>query len=361
MLRLIKVIRTTAFLGVLAFCPGSSLGADIGGTITTTLSIMEDSQLVDDVTCNVTGAPCILISASRITLDLNGFTMTGQGDAQTGCSGTSTASEIGINVVNQKAVVIRGPGLVQRFRNHGIQLNGGGGNRITEVTVSTNCLSGIFLTGGSSDNQVDVNVSVRNGHLINPCGGICLAVGASRNRIRGNRVSGNGYVAGGNNFGIGMVTATVTGNVVEENTAIGNANGLYLVAGVQGNIFRRNLLEGNPPVQVAVDHTATTGFDIKNLAEAGKNLFEDNVCLTSVNAPCPAVSSGATSLLESQLQYVACGNYPPAPSCRLSLNQWNWYLINKINASAQALVIDEGSGMMTVRQYTRARNDAGLF
>jgi hypothetical protein len=45
----------------------------------------------------------------------------------------------------------------------------------------------------------------------------------------------------------------------------------------------------------------------------------------------------------------------------LSLNQWNWYLINKINPSAQALVIDEGSGMMTVRQYTRARNDAGLF
>jgi hypothetical protein len=354
-------MRPAIFLGVLTLYTGTSHSADIGGTISTTLTITEDSQLVDDVDCAVTGAACIVIGASHVTLDLNGFTMTGHGDAQTGCSGTSTAGEAGITVANQKSVVIRGPGLVQRFRNFGIILNGGGSNRITEVTVSTNCMSGIFLTSGTSDNDIDVNVSVRNGNLLNPCGGICLAGGANRNRVRGNRVTGNGYVAPGNNFGIGLVNSNVTGNLFEENTAVGNANGFYLAAGVQGNIFRRNFLASNPPLQVPVDHAANSGFDIKNLAEAGKNLFEDNVCLTSVNAPCPAVSSSATSLLESQLQYVACGNYPPAPSCRLSLNQWNWYLINKINPAARALVIDEGSDVMTVRQYTRARNDAGLF
>ena len=114
-------------------------------------------------------------------------------------------------------------------------------------------------------------------------------------------------------------------------------------------------------MQVAVDHAANSGFDIKNLADPGKNLFEGNLCLTSANAPCPAVSSRATTLLESQLQYVACGNYPPVPSCQLTVNQWNWYLTNKINPAAEVLVIGDGSQVMTVRQYIQALNDAGMF
>jgi parallel beta-helix repeat protein len=316
---------------------------------------------VDDVSCSVNGAACIVIGAPHVTLNLNGFSLTGQGDAQTGCSGISIGGEIGINVVNQKGVVILGPGLVQRFRNHGIQLNGGGGHRVTEVTASTNCMTGIFLLGGSADNQIDANVSVRNGHLVNPCGGICLATGAARNRIRGNRVSGNGYIAAGNNFGIGLVSANVTGNLFEENTAVGNANGIYLVAGVIGNIFRRNFLAGNPPVQVSVDHAANIGYDIKNLAEPGKNLFEDNYCLSAVNAPCPVVASGAASLLESQLQFAACGVYPPAASCRLNVHQWNWYLTTQIDPAAEGLIAGDNSQLMTARQYVRARIDAGLL
>jgi parallel beta-helix repeat protein len=78
--------------------------------------------------------------------------------------------------------------------------------------------------------------------------------------------------------------------VIEENTAIGNANGIYLAAGTQGNIIRQNILVGNPPVQVAVDHTSATGVDIKSLADDGANVFRGNVCLTSVNAPCPAAT-----------------------------------------------------------------------
>jgi hypothetical protein len=360
-MRLALVCRLAALMCALSLgCPRAT-GAEIGGKISNTLMITEDSQLVDDVDCAVTGAACLVIAASHVTLDLNGFTLTGQGNSQTGCGGVSFAGEIGINVVNQKDVLIQGPGLVQRFRNHGIQLNGGGNHRIAEVTVSTNCMTGIFLLGGTADNQIDANVSVRNGHMVNPCGGICLATGAIRNRIRRNRVSGNGYVAGGNNFGIGLVTATVTGNVFEENLAVGNANGLYLVAGVVGNIFRRNFLMGNPPVQVAVDHATPAGYDVKNLAEAGKNLFEDNICLTSVNAPCPNISTGATSLLESQLQYLACGNYPPAPSCRLNVHQWNYYLTNTVNPAAEVLILGDNSQLITARQYVQARRDAGLF
>jgi hypothetical protein len=353
--------RLATLVCALCLYSGDSSGAEIGGRITSTLMVVEDSRLVDDVDCSVTGVACLVIAASHVTLDLNGFTLTGQGNEQTGCGGVSFAGEIGINVVNQRGVVIQGPGLVQRFRNHGIQLNGGGNHRITEVTVSTNCMTGIFLLGDTAENQIDANVSVRNGHMVNPCGGICLATGAARNRIRPNRVSGNGYVAGGNNFGIGLVTATVTGNLFEDNLAFGNANGLYLVAGVVGNIFRRNFLMGNPPVQVAVDHAAPAGYDIKNLAEAGKNLFDDNVCLSSVNAPCPRISTGTASLLESQLQFAACGNYPPAPSCRLNVHQWNYYMTNAISSSAEGLILGDNSQLMTAGQYVQARRDAGLF
>jgi parallel beta-helix repeat protein len=92
-----------------------------------------------------------------------------------------------------------------------------------------------------------------------------------------------------------MTAATATGNVIEENTSVGNSNGIYLPAGVQGNTVRRNVLLGNPPVQVAVDHAADTAFDIKNLATPGANVFDNNVCLTALNAPCPALEPSLTA------------------------------------------------------------------
>jgi len=101
---------------------------------------------------------------------------------------------------------------------------------------------------------------------------------------------GNGYVAQGSNFGIGDVSSANTGNVIEDNTAVGNANGIILVAGVTGEIVRRNFVVGNPPLQVAVDHTPGGGADIVNQATAGANTFQANVCLTSINAPCPAAA-----------------------------------------------------------------------
>ena len=162
---------SAAFLGALLACAGGVQAADIGGTISTTLTITEDSQLVDDVNCTVTGAPCIAIGAPNVKLELNGFTMTGQADSQTGCRGISIANEIGIEVNAQSNVAIVGPGLVQRFRNHGIRLLSNTGSRVTGATMSTNCSSGIIVQLGSL-NEVEGNTSIRNGNLGAPCGGI---------------------------------------------------------------------------------------------------------------------------------------------------------------------------------------------
>ena len=132
---------------------------------------MDDSKLVGDVSCTVIGAACITFGAPGITLDLNGYSLTGLGDPDTGCSGSSTPGETGIDVNGLRDVAIRGPGTVQRNRSFGIRLNNSTGSTVSGVTVSTNCMTGIFLSGGSG-HVIAGNVSVRNGHLTNPCGGI---------------------------------------------------------------------------------------------------------------------------------------------------------------------------------------------
>ena len=82
---------------------------------------------------------------------------------------------------------------------------------------------------------------------------------------------------------------------MEDNTVVGNTTGIYLVAGTEGNIIRRNFVTGNPPVQVAVSIPSSTGVDIRNQAAAGANSFVGNICLTSINAPCPSVGPSLTA------------------------------------------------------------------
>src|SRR5215472_3135346 len=101
---------------VLGVFGGAAYARDIGGTISTTLTIVENSQLVDDVACKVTGAPCIVVGAPNVTLDLNGFTITGQADPQVTCTVGPTAFVIGkvedgIELNGQSNVTILGPGV----------------------------------------------------------------------------------------------------------------------------------------------------------------------------------------------------------------------------------------------------------
>jgi parallel beta-helix repeat protein len=77
--------------------------------------------------------------------------------------------------------------------------------------------------------------------------------------------------------------------VIEDNTIVGNTNGIVLVDGVEGNIIRRNVVAGNPPVQVSASFPSDAGVDIKNLAAPDANTLRNNFCLTSVNAPCPTL------------------------------------------------------------------------
>lgn len=149
----------------------------ISGTIAATRMITQNARLTGNVTCTVDAAPCIQFGAPGVKLNLNGFTITGQGDTSTGCQGSrvgnaaATFNEDGIAAIDQADVTIQGPGLVQRFRADGIILLNSSRIRVTQVTASTNCQSGI-LVFNSSDSHIEANVSVRNGTVALPCGGI---------------------------------------------------------------------------------------------------------------------------------------------------------------------------------------------
>ena len=83
---------------------------------------------------------------------------------------------------------------------------------------------------------------------------------------------------------------TATGNVVDENIVTGNTNGIMLAAGTRETIVRHNTVIGNPAIQTGSSLPAVQAVDILNLAPPGQTTFDRNVCVTSVNAPCPFVT-----------------------------------------------------------------------
>ena len=110
-----------------------------------------------------------------------------------------------------------------------------------------------------------------------------------------NRFSGNGYVAAGPvpNFGIGILVGAE--NLIEDNIVTGNLTGLRLNATATSNVIRGNTIAGNPPILVAnnAPENAALGFDILNLSATDANTFDNNLCVTAMNAPCANVKPTA--------------------------------------------------------------------
>lgn len=147
----------------------------VSGTVTRTFVVVEDTELVGDVTCEVAaGTPCISFGAPNVELRLNGFRITGRGDAVTACGGAATPGEAGITTGNMSGVVVRGPGLIQRFRGDGITVAGSRNTRIEDLTLSMNCMSGVRVLGTSFETIVQGNIAVGNGSSAAGllCGGI---------------------------------------------------------------------------------------------------------------------------------------------------------------------------------------------
>jgi hypothetical protein len=297
--------RVALFVGLFVLTGTAAQAEEICGVIPATMVITENSELVCDVVCTNATGPCIQFGNDHITLRLNGFKMTGPASPPNNCASSPAFGPPpfpgpfpfdGISTAGFDRVAIRGPGMVQQFRRHGIFIFDSEGITLKHVTSHYNCYSGIFL-GLANENDIEENVSVRNGSASGaaPCGGNCISF-SSRNRIHRNEFSGNGSLAPGapggvpNDFGVGLVGSSLD-NVIEENGIGGNINGILITAAATGNLIRRNVIAGNPPVQVSVTFGGLAGADIRDFSPPDTNVFEENLCISYTGAtvppPCP--------------------------------------------------------------------------
>lgn len=166
-----RIIPVILGFPALLLCAARTPATEISGPISATLTIMDDSELVGDVTCMVAGAPCITFGNPGIRLRLNGFTIADGANPSNNCA-TSNFPEDGIVVNGQHDVAILGPGLVQKFAGLGIWLLQSTRVKVKGVTMSDNCFSGILLSA-TTDSDIERNLSVRNssGSQGSPCGG----------------------------------------------------------------------------------------------------------------------------------------------------------------------------------------------
>jgi len=149
-----------------------------GGTIVTTLTIFDDSELVGDVTCAVplttSGAnPCISFGVDHIKLRLNGHTLTGPVTPPTGCSlPADKMYGVGIEAVDRTDVKIEGPGIIQHFERWGILLSSSSQVTVRKVTAYHNCWSGL-QTGNTTDSTFEENLFANDAGGSNgaSCGG----------------------------------------------------------------------------------------------------------------------------------------------------------------------------------------------
>jgi parallel beta-helix repeat protein len=259
--------------------------------------ITENTRLSCDVVCEVLTGPCIQFGKSNITLWLNGFTMTGPTAPVPECAPNPGPPWDGISTAGFDHVRVRGPGMVQKFRRHGVFVFDSEKAKVEQVTSHYNCFSGIFL-GLANDNEIKENVSVRNGRAstIFPCGGNCIS-SSNNNWVHRNHYYGNGSIVAGvptgtpNDFGVGLV-GTSSNNLIEDNSIGGNINGILIVPQTSRNVIRRNIIAGNPPVELSPTITGSpVGVDIRDASPAGANTFHENLCVSYEGAtlprPCP--------------------------------------------------------------------------
>jgi parallel beta-helix repeat protein len=287
---------------------GRAQATDLSGTISSTVTIFDDSRLVGDITCAVplilTGAnPCIAFGADHIKLHLNGHTITGPvANPPTGCSLPSDSNfGVGIEANARTGVKIDGPGVIQKFQRWGILLLSSDHVTVRKVTANRNCWSGMQTISTSEGNfEEDVWINNAAGSNGAACGGICL-VNSNKNVMHKSTFYGNGsldYANGNVDFGIGFEGSS-SENEVEENDIGGNTNGVLFFNTSSENVVRENIIAGNPPGQVLKTFVVANqqGADIvfRPTFSGANNTIEDNFCLTYIagagpaTAPCPNI------------------------------------------------------------------------
>ncbi len=194
-------------------------------TIACGAEITANTTLEADLVCAST--PALIIAADNVTLDLNGFTITGKG----------ALSKAGPAILfrNVKGSTVQ-KGTIQRF-GAGVSVEGGSNNVVQNLTVVDNVGAdegeygdGITISG-SNGNRVQGNTVARNG----PFSGISIIGASSENEIRDNIVTDNNMLpgdpaAGRQDMGIRIEGPEANRNKVVGNTVTGSgADGIVIL------------------------------------------------------------------------------------------------------------------------------------
>jgi parallel beta-helix repeat protein len=281
----LAVLPTMVFLGT-----GLAQATPIPATISTTLTISTDSHLTSNVSCGVTTAdPCIKFGNPGIKLNLNGFSMTGQGkrDSCTLTEGPGGApGQSGIDTNGKKNVSIEGPGVVTRFNDIGIVVSGDN-SEVEGVAITSSCREGIRVTG--SYNEVGGNSVSRASLSGDFFTGIFLSgdFGGGHNKVLHNEFVGAGPVPfltpgcppscilGGHGIFVGEPGAPSKNNLIQGNNASGNSGaGIFIRDGSTGNIVRHNQALGNLVFDDIFDENALPA-----------NTYDNNLCEVSEIGP----------------------------------------------------------------------------
>jgi parallel beta-helix repeat protein len=240
------------------------------------------------VTADLTAAPgadCIDITASNVSLALNGHVISGAPFP------AAAASLNGINVFGTAAirlnhVAIKGPGLVRGFGTFGfsgVSMSLCDYCLVESVTAAQNSIgigtmNDTYLTLGS-------NVAAANTGL-----GIS-ALSCSNCTIQYNDASGNSY---------GILTSSGSGNTVNNNTANGNTSFGIFISDIGTRVIS-NVTNGNGQSGISIaagaagnqvfNNPSSVGngtFDLidNNLPSCGTDFWSGNVFFTRSPVPC---------------------------------------------------------------------------
>lgn len=246
--------------GMLALPAGATAatGVTTCGAISTPGAYTVSANLV------TSDAGCLSVTASNVSLDLAGRTITCTGSGFAGSCQRSGPGAIGIDVdAGLTGVLIRGPGMIAGFDNG------------VSVVNSSATIIGITVTGPACD-EPDCQRPVSNAIIVigkrNPDGSVDL--GQANVNVVGNTVRnhGRGIALLGVQCGPSGPACAIYGNTAEHNTGL-ECNGI-LLSGASGYAVVSNQVHANgsgdcfPAVGIAVGDGSTGNLVGTNDASA---------------------------------------------------------------------------------------------
>jgi len=204
-----------------------SLGlASSSGVVSCGQIVTEDVTLTSDLNCG--NGDGLIVGASGISINLNGYKITGSDDADSQATSMDYDGSSGIVVANVDDVVISGLGEIADF-DRGVTVMGSTGTQVTDLQLANNGIG--VLMSGSSGSELSRNTITNNGMAV---------ISDSSN---GGVIAFNQIVANLEQ-GIGLIGSDE--NVVAANNMFGNgANGIFLDIMSNGNTVDYNTVFGH--------------------------------------------------------------------------------------------------------------------